>query len=200
MKYLFILAAVAGLFLVGCATTPQARIYLVPDPEGNVGEVEVTNEADSIVLKKANETVDAPNASESFSPVRQATEIEIQEKFGDALGAMPPAPRGFNIYFDSGSARINADSQGVVSEIMAEVKARDSRDISLNGHTDRVGDSKSNMALSLKRSDTVKELLLTAGVVPEYIQIEYYGESKPVVPTEDNVDEPLNRRVEVVVR
>jgi len=186
--------------MVGCTTTPQARFYLVPDPDGNVGEMEVTNEADTIVLKKANEAVDAPNANAAFSPVRRAAAGEIQDKFGDALSAMPPAPRGFNIYFDSGSARINAESQGVVSEIMAEVKARESRDISLNGHTDRVGDSKSNMALSLKRADTVKELLLTAGVVPEYIQIEYYGESKPVVPTADNVDEPLNRRVEVVVR
>lgn len=200
MKHLFVLATVAGLFLVGCATTPQARFYLVPDPDGNVGEMEVTNEADTIVLNKANEAVDAPSANAAFSPVRQAAAGEIHDKFGDALNAMPPAPRGFNIYFDSGSARINAESQGVVSEIMAEVKARDSRDISLNGHTDRVGDSKSNMALSLKRADTVKKLLLSAGVVPEYIQVEYYGESKPVVPTGDNVDEPLNRRVEVVVR
>jgi len=46
----------------------------------------------------------------------------------------------------------------------------------------------------------VKTLLMKAEVLEEYIQIEYYGESKPIVPTEDNVDEPLNRRVEVVVR
>ena len=90
--------------------------------------------------------------------------------------------------------------EGVVAEVLGEVQRRDSRDISLNGHTDRVGDRASNMALSLRRADTVKELLLQAGIVQDYIQMEYYGESKPVIPTEDNVDEPLNRRVEVVVR
>jgi outer membrane protein OmpA-like peptidoglycan-associated protein len=56
------------------------------------------------------------------------------------------------------------------------------------------------MELSVRRADTLKELLVKSGVREEYIQIEYYGESKPIVPTEDNVDEPLNRRVEVVVR
>lgn len=191
----------AFVFLAaGCATTPEARFYLVPDPEGHVGEVTVTNQADTVVLNKANEAVDAPSATEAFEPSREAGAEEIQVTFGDALAAMSAPPKGFNVYFDSGSATIKTESAGVAEEVMAEVKKRDSRDISLNGHTDRVGDNQSNMELSLKRADTVRELLLQAGVKPEYIQVEYYGESKPIVPTEDEVDEPLNRRVEVVVR
>ncbi len=186
--------------LAGCATTPQARFYLVPDPEGKVGEVTLTNKAGSVVLNKANETVDAPGGDQAFTDARQADTKEIEETFGDAFMVMPLPPRGFNIYFDSGSAKIKPASEGLVAEVLAEDRKRDSRDVSLNGHTDRVGDKAANMELSLRRADTVKTLLMKAGVLEEYIQIEYYGESKPIVPTKDNVDEPLNRRVEVVVR
>jgi len=200
MKYAYPVLLAVMTLAAGCATTPEASFYLVPDPDGKVGEVTVTNEAGSVVLNKANESVDAPSREESFTAPREATAGEIQAKFGDALGIMPPPPKGFNVYFDSGSSKINAESAGVAEQVMAEVKKRDSRDISLNGHTDRVGDNASNMKLSLERADTVKKLLVDAGIDPEYIQIEYYGESKPVVKTEDEVDEPLNRRVEVVVR
>ena len=83
---------------------------------------------------------------------------------------------------------------------LAEVRRRDSHDISLNGHTDRTGEADWNMKLSLERANAVKVLLVEQGVSADYLTIEYYGESKPVIPTEDNVSEPKNRRVEVVVR
>lgn len=200
MRYTYPVILTLMVLAAGCATTPEASFYLVPDPEGKVGEVTVTNQAGSVVLSKANESVDAPSEDEAFTAPREAGAEEIQTKFGDALSIMPPPPKGFNVYFDSGSSKINVESAGIAEQVLAEVKKRDSRDISLNGHTDRVGDNASNMKLSLERADTVKKLLLDVGIQPEYIQIEYYGESKPVVKTEDEVDEPLNRRVEVVVR
>jgi len=191
-----ILLFVAG----GCATAPQTSFYLVPDPEGHVGEVTVTNKAGSATLNKANETVAAPREDKAFTASREASSEEIQTKFGAALSVMPPAPKGFSIYFESGSSNVSADSKAVMDQVLAESKKRDSRDISLNGHTDRVGDSASNMKLSMDRANKVKGLLLKQGINPEYISIEYYGESKPVVPTADNVSEPKNRRVEAVVR
>ena len=56
------------------------------------------------------------------------------------------------------------------------------------------------MNLSLERANEVRRMLVDQGVSAEYLNIEYYGESKPLVQTEDNVSEPKNRRVEVVVR
>ena len=200
MKHISYALVAAAVCLTGCVTQPRATFYLVPDPTGHVGEVTVTNKAGSVTLTERNETVAALRDDKAFSASRQATAGEIETKFGDALAVMPPPPVGFNIYFDSGSSALNAESKGVKGEVLAESKKRDSRDISLNGHTDRAGDSDLNMRLSLDRATRVRELLLEQGVRPEYISIEYYGESKPVVPTADNVSEPKNRRVEVVVR
>lgn len=196
----YIFAALLFAIAAGCATKPQASFYLVPDPEGHVGEVTVSNQAASVTLNKANETVAAPREDKAFSESRVATSEEIQGKFADALAIVPPPPRGFSIYFDSGSSNVNAESRPILEQVLAETRQRDSHDISLNGHTDRTGEADTNMKLSLDRANAVKALLVEQGIKPEYMTIEYYGESKPVVPTEDNVDEPKNRRVEVVVR
>ncbi len=200
MKYASLSVLVLIGLVTGCATTPQTTFYLVPDPDGHVGEVTVKNEAASVTLNKANETVAAESADTAFSASRVATADEIQAKFGEALALVPPAPKGFDIYFDSDSSNVNVASVPVVDQVLAEMRARGSRDISLNGHTDRTGDDAYNMRLSLERANTVRKLLLERGVPAEDMTIEYYGESKPVVPTADNVSEPKNRRVEVVVR
>lgn len=200
MKRLYGFAVILAVLSIGCATKTQTSFYLVPDPEGHVGEVVLTNKAGSTTLAKANETVSAPREDKPFTASREATSEEIQTKFGAAFAVAPKPPKGFNIYFDSDSRRVSAKSKDVMEQVMAEFRERDSRDISLNGHTDRAGDAAYNMRLSLDRANAVKELLIKAGVKPEYISIEYYGESKPVVPTADNVSEPKNRRVEVMVR
>lgn len=198
-SYVLLLTALPLIF-IGCATTPKTQFYLVPDPEGKVGEVDVTNQTGTVTLTKANETVATPRNDQPFSETREAAPEEIQAKFAEAFAIMPPPPKGFSIYFDSDSSKLSADSMGAVEQVLAEAKKRDSRDISLNGHTDRAGDAAYNMKLSLGRANTVKELLIKQGISAEYISIEYYGESKPVVPTADNVSEPKNRRVEAVVR
>ena len=166
MRNVSYIISIALLALAGCAT-PGTSFYLVPDPEGHVGEVSVTNETGTATLTKVNETVAAADQDKPFSESREATSEEIQTKFGDALAIVPPPPKGFNIYFDSGSSNVKSDSQAILDQVMAEAGQRDSRDISLNGHTDRAGDAAYNMRLSLDRANRVKDLLVDRGVPPE---------------------------------
>ncbi|NLV40027.1 MAG: OmpA family protein [Candidatus Hydrogenedentes bacterium] len=201
MKHLSFLVIGCAVFVSGCATTtPTTNFYLVPDPEGHTGEVVISNETGDVTLNKPDETVSTESAATPFSASRQADPAEIQTKFGAALAVMPAPPKAFNIQFETASSKVDAESQGVIGEVAEESRKRDSRDISLNGHTDRQGDDAANMKLSLERAEAVKAALVQEGINPEHLTIEYYGESKPVVPTADNVSEPKNRRVEVVVR
>jgi len=200
MKCANVMVLVLLCVAAGCAKTPRASFYLVPDPEGRVGEVTVTNQAGSVTLNKANETAAAIRVDKPFTELRMAMPEEIETKFGDALALVPPPPKGFDIYFHTDSSNVDADSLPMFEQVLAEVRQRDSHDISLNGHTDRTGEADWNMKLSLERANAVKALLVEHGISADYMTIEYYGESKPVVPTEDNVSEPKNRRVEVVVR
>ncbi|MFN2435557.1 MAG: OmpA family protein [Desulfotignum sp.] len=72
--------------------------------------------------------------------------------------------------------------------------------VSIIGHTDTVGNEDTNKRLSLKRAETVRSLLIDAGISIEVIKIRAHGKNDPLVPTGPNVSEPRNRRVEIFVR
>ena len=84
--------------------------------------------------------------------------------------------------------------------MLETIKERLSTDVSVVGHADREGDPKWNYTLSRRRAETVSVLLKDMGVNPEHMEITSHGEENPLVPTADNVAEPRNRRVEVIVR
>ena len=67
------------------------------------------------------------------------------------------------------------------------------------GHTDKSGPDNYNMALSLRRANTVKDSLVRNGVPATAISVVGVGESQPLVQTADGVREPQNRRVEIVI-
>ena len=73
-------------------------------------------------------------------------------------------------------------------------------DISVIGHTDTAGDKEYNFELSKRRAIAVKNLLVKQGVIKNFIKTTSHGEKNPLIKTGDNVIEPRNRRVEVIVR
>ena len=73
-------------------------------------------------------------------------------------------------------------------------------DISVVGHTDRVGSKSANLRLSLARARRVKALLTAAGLDAAILEVTSHGEANPLVHTADEVAEPQNRRVEVTIR
>jgi outer membrane protein OmpA-like peptidoglycan-associated protein len=83
---------------------------------------------------------------------------------------------------------------------MAAIILRESRDIGIHGHSDRTGSAEKNLDLSLRRAVAVENILLQHGINRGYLEVRSHGEGNPLVPTADGVDEPRNRRVEVVVR
>jgi OmpA-OmpF porin, OOP family len=68
------------------------------------------------------------------------------------------------------------------------------------GHTDRQGSLEYNDGLSLRRAERVRAQLVRIGIAGERIGVAGRGERAPLVPTEDGVAEPRNRRVEIIVR
>lgn len=104
-----------------------------------------------------------------------------------------------NVYFKLGSAKIDSKAMGVISNVVADVKDLKQYNITLNGYADRVGAADYNMKLSKKRAMSVKDAMVKAGANKDKITIFAFGEADNKVPTEDNVANPLNRLVEVVV-
>ncbi|GMW01234.1 MAG: hypothetical protein AMXMBFR84_23710 [Candidatus Hydrogenedentota bacterium] len=195
-NWIVLLAVVA---LTGCAKELSAFV-LVPDPTGKVGEATITNKTGTAVLAKDRDSTWVKNSETSFTEVLPMPEEQVETLFYQGIQAQPDPPRSFLLYFEEGSTSLNAASQPLVAEIMREVAARNSRDLSVIGHADRKGEDAFNIELSLQRARFIKEALVSSGVRPGDILVESHGENNPLVPTEDGVAEPLNRRVEVVVR
>ena len=125
---------------------------------------------------------------------------DIDRLFGAVLAAEPTPPARFLLYFETGSAVLVPESEALIPEILAAVRARKSVDIGVVGHTDSVGNPEVNDRLALSRAQRVKDILLAAAVPSEAIEISSHGKNNPLVPTPDETPEPRNRRVEVIVR
>ena len=186
------------LFFVGCAK--KTTFVLLPDPDGNVGVITVTTDKGARTVSQAEYATRVSSARELPSPPEKMDRETIQEKFGMALAADPGQPVTFSLYFESGANRLTDASGNMLTDIITAINSRKSKDISVVGHTDRVGPADLNFRLSRKRADTVKSLLVSKGVEADLIEVDGHGESNPLIPTPDEEAEPRNRRVDVTVR
>ena len=69
--------------------------------------------------------------------------------------------------------------------------------IELASHTDSIGDDNSNMLLSQRRSESVKQYLIDMGIELDRIEAQGYGEKKPKSTNETPEGRAKNRRTEV---
>lgn len=193
-----ILVLIACALTAGCAT--KSTFVLLPDPNGQVGTIIVTNSQGSQTLNQARQSVVIKSKTDSPGEVKTMDKREIHSLFGKALDIQPLPPAKFLLYFKPESAKPKPESESEISKIMQTIKERHSMDISVNGHTDRKGEAGYNYELSFQRAKLVQKMLEKEGVDPSFITTTSHGKNNPLVPTADNVPEPRNRRVEVIVR
>lgn len=191
--------------LTGCATHQAKRdmIVLLPDPDGKVGSITVTTNGGSQVVDKSGYAVEIEDFNKTPNAPKPLSENEINEAFGSALSAQPdPSNRFllFILYFEHDTTKFTHESKGMFPEFLKKIKNRKPSEVYVVGHTDMVGTEAYNIELSSKRARYVKDLLASYGIKPGTFFVSYYGKSRPLVPTKDDVPEPRNRRVEVIVR
>ncbi len=112
----------------------------------------------------------------------------------------PPAPRSFLVFFDFDKSTLTPRALDIVKQAASVAKSGQNARVTCTGHTDTVGSKTYNLALSLRRANTVKNALVKEGVPADAIAIVGRGEEQLLVPTKDQVREPQNRRVEIVIQ
>ena len=177
-----------------------ALIALLPDPETRVtGRIRVSNEFGGLDLSTPRASV-RTRARTAPSPPTTLGDDEVARFFGPALAALPPPPRHFTLQFKFESDTLTDASAALVPEILAAVHALAVPEVMVVGHTDTMGDRKSNLALGLKRAIAVRNILVRAGLAPAVVEVASHGEGDLLIKTRDNTSEPRNRRVEITVR
>ena len=201
MKGSVIIGSCLLLLLMLTACTSQKNIFvLLPDQDGKVGSIEVANDQGSHVVDQPNAGAVVAGGSGKPQAAPAMSEEEIKATFGAALAAEPLQPQSFLLYFKTDSFELTNGSAALLQPILEAINKTGSQDISVIGHTDTAGSKEHNFTLSTRRAETVRDLLVARGVDPALIQVSSHGEGNPLVPTADNVQEPKNRRVEVVIR
>jgi outer membrane protein OmpA-like peptidoglycan-associated protein len=125
---------------------------------------------------------------------------EVAEFFGAALAAQPIRPKAYTLYFVEGTDDLTADSQQILDSVLSEIARYPVPDVVVIGHTDTVGSDRDNDALALRRAETMRKALVERNIAPENVTAAGRGKRELFKSTPDGVAEPLNRRVEILVR
>ena len=191
-----LLLGVTLFLVVGCAS--KTTVILLPG-EGDSGGITLSTHKNSVDIDTPGQAVSL-SKSKGVGKTQNMGQEEIQQLFGSAVEFLPDAPLHFKLYFVSDSTQLTKESEALLKSLVQEVRSRKSTDISVVGHTDRAGDSSFNELLARNRAEFVSTLLVELGMESKFMQVTSHGENNPLVPTEDGMHEPKNRRVEVVVR
>ncbi len=97
--------------------------------------------------------------------------------------------------FENDKAIILKKSHGELESLTNIMLLRTDLKIRLEGHTDNQGSDEYNMELSKNRVQAVKDFLVANGVDPSRIDLQWYGESKPISDNGTEEGKARNRRV-----
>ncbi len=145
-------------------------------------------------------------AGSSYQNNNISAMVSLQVRFGAPPAPPPPPPpqkvdvTSFMVFFDWDRSNLSAQALNTIKQAAGAYKTKGSARITATGHTDKSGPEAYNMALSLRRANTVKDALVREGVPATAIAVVGRGESQPLVQTADGVREPQNRRVEIVIQ
>ena len=105
-----------------------------------------------------------------------------------------------NLLFETGKSIIKESSYISLNGLVNVMSAHEELKLSLEGHTDNVGDDDANMQLSKDRAQAVKQYLMDGGIKGSRITAEGFGETRPVDTNDTPEGRKHNRRVEMNIK
>lgn len=133
-----------------------------------------------------------PGMAEAPTPSEPPTEVVTKQVVLDA-----------STLFAFDSADLTNDGMATLDGLIREAGGQDAGQVTVTGHTDRIGDAEYNMGLSERRANSVADYMVQRGVSSGRITTVARGESEPVVQCEEQPWNALvaclapNRRVVV---
>ena len=121
----------------------------------------------------------------------------------DAVAAIGGALRmnlNSALLFETGSHILKEEGRAAIADLAARMASIKKARITIEGHTDDLGDNTSNKILSQKRAASVMRELKKVIANSEHTWVEVgFGENQPLVPNDSDENRQKNRRVEILV-
>lgn len=104
-----------------------------------------------------------------------------------------------DILYATNSAALTDKSKFILKGFASFLKENPTIDVAIQGHTDDVGDDEKNLKLSESRANGVKEYLVSLGIKSDRLSSKGYGETKPKVANDSEINRAKNRRTDFVI-
>ncbi len=111
---------------------------------------------------------------------------------------LPRKRKRLTLLFDSDSTHISKEGRRKIRQLVKELNRRGYRYITVEGYTDNSGTMSQNVALSKKRAEQVKALMIRYGIDSRKITAVGKGALNPIADNDVPEGRALNRRIEVV--
>jgi OmpA-OmpF porin, OOP family len=103
-----------------------------------------------------------------------------------------------NVLFETGKSTIQEESLPVIDQVYELLNSNTALKVSVEGHTDNVGDAVSNKALSKDRAKAIMDALIAKGIDKSRLSSVGWGQEKPIADNRTEEGRAKNRRVEIV--
>jgi len=211
MPRLLLLAGLAGLTLAmplpAAAQADAATRALIerlrPQPGGSTRGIRLPTEpttATPAVAPAAGAASTAASGSSSgassAAPIRQAAAARRDTTAPEGVAAV-----SLTVNFHLGSATLTPEAERALAPLGRALASNElaSYRFRIEGHTDTVGDTMLNRTLSERRAMAVRNFLEARyGVSPNRLEAIGFGDKQLLVDTAPQVNEPRNRRVQVL--
>ena len=125
----------------------------------------------------------------------QGTGVTVSQTTDNQLKLDIPS----DISFDVGRSDIKGNFAPVLDRFAASLRANQSTDVRIVGHTDNTGSDAINNPLSVDRANSTRNYLTARGVSGARIQTEGQGSYQPIASNNTAEGRSRNRRVEIFV-
>jgi outer membrane protein OmpA-like peptidoglycan-associated protein len=135
-------------------------------------------------------------------PAKPAVTTTVVKKVPPAVKPNPDSLKRFipkDVLFEQSKAIIMEVSKPELDQLAEYLIRHPEQTVRIEGHTDNMGDSESNLSLSKKRAQSVARYLTSKGVDATRITTEGYGDTRPVVKSQPGQPTPANRRVAFII-
>jgi len=187
----------------------NAKIELRTVSSKRTVEVDVdtlTGEYAGVIALKDNEDVIMSVEKDSFAFTSQYIKTNeevaakpVQVDFSVKAMEVGSAYTINNINYNTNSADITSESRNVLEAFAEYLKKHENIKVEIRGHTDNVGNPKTNLVLSTDRAFTVYDVLMQFGVPKERLRFKGFGDTKPLGENATEEGKAKNRRTEFVI-
>lgn len=182
--------------LSACSSAPT-RVTLLPDRGGHVGAVVVGNAHGQRRIDGAYARVEA-RADAAPTSLDSDSHEAFEARHRSLLDAQPGPPLSFVLHFRFDSMELTPESRRRLPEVLASVRDRLPTEVTVFGYADSAGTPGYNLELSAQRARAVAAMIRK--IDPALlVEVDWFGDRSPLVPTPRGVPEPRNRRAEILV-